>query len=122
MEGRPITDWILSHAERESPAGRLSALSLKDVIVFPITPCLSIGQLRQVFLWLVLLFHETNHKQPSQDLPDEDETEPLLHKGLHPHRQLRGDGLHPLRHPHPTQPQALSGYQGDLNFVLVSFR
>ena len=87
--------------------------------MFPITPCLGLGQLRQFVLWLVLLFHETNHKQPTQDLPDEDETEPLLHEGLHPHRQLRGDGLHPFRHPHPTQPQALSGYQGELKLECI---
>ena len=57
----------------------------------------------------------------AQDLPDKNADQPVVHPGLHPPRQLRGDGPHPLCHPHHSQPQALSGYQGEVKFNGISF-
>ena len=56
----------------------------------------------------------------AQDLPHKNANQPLLYPGLHPRRQLRRDGPHPLRHPYHTQSQALSGYQGEVKFECIS--
>ena len=84
----------------------------------PITHCLGFGQLGEVVLGykndcFCFSSLKKSQKQTTQDLPHEDATEPHLHEGLHPHRQLCGDGPHPICHSHCPQPQALSGYQGE---------